>query len=106
MLVKYGFDVVTVGIEGESAVIARMIVSANARRAVVSPAGREGGSMKCVDLGAAARGQTNMNRRNDPNLLLSLERGLARTKPQLGLAIAAKPSGGTELHDQADAERR
>ena len=48
-------DVVAIGIEHEGTVVIRMIMRAQARRAVVPAAGRDGGAIERVDLGAGLR---------------------------------------------------
>jgi hypothetical protein len=48
-LVTHNLDIVSVRVEDEGAVIIRMIMGSEARRAVVFSSGREGGLMKCVD---------------------------------------------------------
>jgi hypothetical protein len=57
------FDVVSVRVEDEGAVIVRMIMGPEARRAVVFSSGREGGLMKCVDQRAVVNSKGDMNPR-------------------------------------------
>src|SRR5258708_23587431 len=55
-------DVVTVGIEHERAVIVGMIMRADAGRAIVAPACRDGGLVERVDRGAVLREDRDMQR--------------------------------------------
>ena len=59
-------DIVAVGIEHEGAVIVRVIVRPQSRRAVILAAGRERGAMEGVDRGAALGGDRDMQDALEP----------------------------------------
>lgn len=58
-----GFDVVSVGIEQEGAVVVRVVFGAQPGRSVVFGAEREAGAMKSVDLRPRVRAEGDVTRR-------------------------------------------
>src|SRR5262249_13170584 len=93
----HGFDVVTVRIEHERAVVVGVIVRTQSRRPVVLAAGREGGLVERVDLRARLGAKRHVDMRY-------AAKGLAH--PEVGLGWYAETRGILELHDDRIAERR
>jgi hypothetical protein len=60
-LVTDSFDVVSIGIEKERAIIVGVVVRAKPRPAIVLSSGGEAGAMECVNFGARRRGECNMD---------------------------------------------
>src|SRR5688500_2717375 len=92
-----GLDVVTIRVEHEGAVVAGMIVSANARTAIVAAAGGDGRGIERLDECARAHAERDMNWRNvrfaarDPEVR---HRRRAETRD-----IGAAGDGGRKLLD-------
>src|SRR5690606_25240991 len=97
-----GLDIVAVGVENESAVVIRMIVGAQARLAVVAPAGRHRRGMERIDLGARVRREgivptgSRLTRFMQPEL-----------RPVIAVAANLEPAGVLfrHHHHQRGAER-
>src|SRR6185437_16351471 len=98
-------DVVAIGIEHEGAVVVRMILWTQTRRAIVAGAGGECRAIKGVDGTAVIGGDRNVQRRLEPAFAAD---------PEIGLALLAESGSGASavsmvrpyLHDQRVAERR
>src|SRR5258708_5362203 len=94
-----GFYIVAVRIEDEGAVIGRMVLRPQARRAVVGAAGGYRGAMEGVDRGPVLGRESHMEMAFQPLRLGDPEEGLARGTEAHGPALG-------HLLDDADAERR
>src|SRR5947209_8490638 len=96
-------DIVPVQVEHEGAVVVRMIMRANAGRAVVLPAGRQRRVVECVDAGAILHRNRDVQGMIQSALAADPEAGLtARTearRPALVFVLL-------HFHDQCVAERR
>src|ERR1700730_13810630 len=90
-------DVVTVRVEDESTVIARVIVSTDAGRAIVAAAGFQGRVIEGANLRAALGDERDVDvgRRIAPS-----------GEPELRLAVLAEAGKARPLHDHSDSKRR
>src|SRR5258708_40095434 len=99
----YRLDVVAVGIEHEGAVVIRVVVRPQPRRAVILAAGGERRTVEGVDRCAIIGGDRDVQDALNPALA---------TDPEIRIAVAPETGGGTsalgfrDLHDHAVAERR
>src|SRR4051812_26058673 len=88
-------DVVSIGVEYESAIVVRVVVRAYAGLAVVAPAGGNRSRIERIDFLAVCRGECDVG---------FLRTRAARTDPELRLAILSEAGGTGKLHDHADTE--
>src|SRR5690242_12903673 len=91
-----GFYVVPVRIEDKGAIIVRVIMPADARCAVVAPAGGQRCGMESAHGFATRRLEGQVNR----------PRRCAGAEPELGPALGAEQGPALALADNAHAERR
>jgi hypothetical protein len=98
-----GFDVVSVGIENEGAVVVLMVVGPWAGPAVVAAARAHRGAVKGVDFGARLRGKRDMRTALPPVSRADPEERLI-VLAEAGVGVAASLFGG-DFHDDGDAER-
>src|SRR2546427_7742285 len=95
--VTNGFDIVSVGVENERAVIIRMVVRAQARSAVVLAARGDRRTIERIDVRPRVGAKRDMNRRNI---------GLALADPEIRLRRHAEACELFPFHQHSVSERR
>ena len=83
--VTHRLDIVAIGIEHKGAVVVRMIVGAQPRRAIVAGAGGKCRAIKGVDGAAIVGGDRNVQRGLEPTFAAD---------PEIGLALLAESGSG------------
>lgn len=86
--VAHRLDIAAIGIEHKGAVVVRMIMGAQTRRAVVPAAGGDCGAVKGVDGAAIIGGDCDVQRAFEPAFAAD---------PEIGLPCFPKPAAGLPL---------
>src|SRR4051812_46046382 len=105
LAVEHGFDVVPVRIQHERAVVVGMVVGAYAWSTEVLATRADRRLVERIDLGAIARRERDVNRRDQAQLLGLLEARRPLANPEVRLRVASDSATGAELHQHLHPQR-